>query len=175
MSKKAARAIAASVSFLRTPAHYFAASDAYRLMQAGVFCLWPISTFAAGASLGATLGSVTVADWMSLVTLSFVSGLVALLNRVRKSLEAAATGTLGTDQQLIPWWLFAVCHMAGAMFIGTMAFFVCEWLDLNSYLEALIIALFSWSGAKLADKWADTLSDGLLSRFTAIFANGNKD
>jgi len=159
-------------------AKFFLRSDAVAMIRTLVLLLWPITALAAAQSLGATLSGVTFADWFSLLTLSFVSGLVALLHRVRKSLEAAARVSTGevvdmSDRQLIPWWLFALCHMAGAMFIGVLAFFVCEWLDFNSHLEALCIALASWSGAKLADRWADAFSDGLAARVGAVFGKQN--
>lgn len=153
----------------------FNARDAVRMMQMIVICLWPVATLAAGQSLGAALTGITFLDWMSLITLSFVSGLVALLYRVRKSLEAAALMAAGkdavaSDQQRIPWWIFASVHMAGAMFVGVLSFFICEWLDWNSFLEAAAIALASWSGAKLADNLADGFSEGVIARVSAFFS-----
>lgn len=157
-------------------AKFFSGSDALVMLRVFVLTLWPIATLAAGENLGSTLGAITLADWLSLLTLTFVSGLVALLHRVRKSLEAAALHADGKevepmDLQRIPWWLFALCHMAGAMFVGTLMFFACEWLDLNSHLEALSIALAAWRGAKFADQWADGLSDGVMNRISAVFGN----
>lgn len=158
------------------------AADAIRMMQGVVITLWPVAALAASQSLGSALAGISFLDWMSLITLSFVSGLVALLYRVRKSLEAAARTAaliaeaqtipmaLVQDEQRIPWWIFAVVHMAGAMFVGVLFFFIGEWLDLNSFLEAAGIALASWSGAKLADNLADGLSSGVLSRVSAFFS-----
>lgn len=151
----------------------FTARDTIAMLRAITLCLWPVATFAAGESLGATLGTITLADWLSLFLLSGVSGLVALLHRVRRSLEAAALNEPGGERQLISWWLFALCHMAGALFVGAVAFMVCEAADINNYLEAAAIALSSWSGAKAADKWADGMSDGVLGRIGALF-NGGK-
>lgn len=137
--------------------------DALLVLRALVLALWPITVLAAGESLGATLGAVTVADWLSLAVLSGVSGLVALLHRVRRSFEAAALAAPGApitdERQLIDWRLFAAAHMAGAMFVGVLAFLLCEAADINSFLEAAGIALASWSGAKLADRWADAFGD----------------
>lgn len=162
----------------------FSATDAIRMMQVVVVSLWPVATLAASQSLGSTLTGVSVLDWMSLVTLSFVSGLVALLYRVRKSLEAAAVEaaliaahktqpiyaqSIYDQQQRIPWWIFASAHMAGAMFVGVLFFFLGEWLELNSFLEAAVIALASWGGAKIADNVADVFNDGLIAKAKAIF------
>lgn len=139
-----------------------------------LLALWPITTLAAGASLGATLGSITLADYLALFTLSGVSGLVALLHRVRRSLEAAALNETGGDRQLIDWRAFAVAHMAAAMFAGGLVFLVCEAGDVNSYLEAAFIAAGSFSGAKYVDRLADGLSDVVLGRISALFGGGNK-
>ncbi len=143
------------------------------MMRVVVLTLWPVTAWAAGESLslGATLGTVSVADWLSLVVLSAFSGLVALLHRVRRNFEAVALEQLGfgTPQtslnlQRIDWRLFAAAHMAGAMFVGALAFLICEAFDIGPYLEAAAIALASWSGAKLADQLADVVSDGFISR-----------
>lgn len=148
--------------------------DHIRSLRVAVLLLWPLAVYAAGESLGSTLGAVTGADWVSLLALSFVSGLVALLHRLRRSMEAQARLAAGQpaaaddDRQLIDWRVFAVCHMAGAMLVGFIAFALCEAGDLNSYLEAALIALASWGGAKFADRWADsageTISNLLPSR-----------
>lgn len=165
---------------MHKPMRLFTAIDAVRMMQTCVLCMWPVACLAATQSLGSALAGVSFLDWMSLITLSFVSGLVALLYRVRKSLEAAATEAaliaagktqpIYDQQQRIAWWIFASIHMAGAMFVGVLSFFIGEWLDLNSFLEAAGIALASWSGAKLADNLADGLSDGVVSRARAMFS-----
>lgn len=128
-----------------------------------------MSALAAGGSLGSTLGAVTPADWVSIVLLSVVSGLVALLHRVRRSFEYDALVQAGraadvADQQLIDWRIFAAVHMAGAVFVGFVAFLLGSWMEINSYLQAAFIALSSWGGAKVADRWADTLSE----RFTSV-------
>ena len=132
----------------------FTTRDAVAMLRACTLTLWPIATWAAGESLGATLGAVTLADWLSLFLLSGVSGLVALLHRVRRSLEAAAMNEQGAERQLISWWLFALCHMAGAIFVGAVAFMLCEAGDLNNYFEAAVIALSSWRGVF----WAVTIA-----------------
>lgn len=138
-----------------------------------LFLLWPLTTYAAGASLGDTFGAITAADWVSLALLAAVSGTVALLHRVRRSFEAIALQQAGLpsdpqDAQRIDWKLFAVCHMAGAMLVGFITFLFCEAADLNSYIEAAAIALASWRGAKLADKWADGLADTVSDRISSL-------
>lgn len=145
-----------------------------KVLRAVVLLVWPLATLAAGNSLGSELGAVTAADWVSLLLLASVSGLVALLHRVRRSFEAVARAQAGrptdeADEQLLPWWLFALCHMAGAMFVGLLAFLLCEGFGINNYIEAAAIALASWQGAKLADKWADNFGDGIGDRIAAAF------
>ena len=144
----------------------FSVYESVSMIRVVALGLWPTSVLAAGESLGATLGATSFADIVALLILSGVSGLVALLHRVRRSMEAAAVNDLAGKQQ-IDWRVFAGCHMAGAMFMGLMMFFICEAGDLNNYLEAALISLASWSGAKLADRLADGLGDGLLARLGA--------
>lgn len=153
---------------------FFTFEDAIEMLRVAVIFLWPITTLAAGQSLGDAMYGIGLRDWISLFLLTSVSGLVALLTRVRKSLEAAALIARGDtatreDLQLVPWWFFAVIHMLGAMFVGALVFFGCEWLDLNSYLEAPLIALASWGGAKYVDKWADAISDGFADKIGTFF------
>lgn len=143
-----------------------------------VLCMWPITGYAASQSLGATLGSVSAADWFSLLLLSGASGLVALLHRVQRQLEAAELERLGLPgngekQVHISWKFFALCHMTGALFMGTLCFFACEAAGdfINNYMEAAMIALISWSGAKFVDKYADRLSENALSRISGVFGS----
>lgn len=143
--------------------------DPWRIVYFTLMLIWCGQAWAAANSLGQTLGAITVADWVSLTMLSFVSGLFALLHRVRKSFEAMALAAAGKDHSIDdlaygPWWLFALCHMTGALFVGFLVFSFCEAVDVNSYLEAAYIAATSWGGAKFADKLADGLADRFLNR-----------
>ena len=148
-----------------------------RMVRWAVLLVWPMTTWAAANTIGSVLGAVTASDWVSVFILTFVSGLVALLHRVRKSLEAAAAAAHGAqasseDQQLIPWRWFAVCHMTGAMFVGIVTFFVCSSFGVEPYSEAAIISLLSWTGAKLADRAAGALSDSVLARLSSMVGAG---
>ena len=146
------------------------------VLRAIALCMWPVTGYAASQSLGATLGAVSAADWISLMLLSGASGLVALLHRVQRQLEAAELHRLGMpsngEKMLhISWKFFATCHMAGAFFMGSLGFFICEAAGdfINNYMEAALIALISWSGAKFVDKYADRLSEGALSKIAGVF------
>lgn len=125
-----------------------------------VFCLWPMSAFAAGETLGGALYSHSLADWIAVLMLSTVSGLVAFLNRVKKHLEADALERAGkdfiqADKMLLDWRVFAGLHMSCSYLAGLLAFFVSEHLEFSNYMEALSIALAAWAGAKLIDMFAD--------------------
>ncbi len=141
-----------------------------------VLCMWPATGYAASQSLGATLGAVSAADWISLILLSGASGLVALLHRIQRNLEASELERLGLPgngekRVHISWKFFALCHMTGALFMGALGFFACEaagdWI--NNYMEAALIALISWSGAKFVDKYADRLSENALEKISGVF------
>lgn len=152
----------------------FTPRDTVILLRTIVITLWPVATLAASQGLGTVMYGISVLDWMSLATLSFVSGLVALLNRIRRSLEAAALISVGRpaidgDLQRIPWWVFAIGHMAGSMLAGMLAFFFCNWQEWNAFLEAIAIALASYTGARFADQMADGFSDGVIDKMNAVF------
>lgn len=170
---------------MHKPDRLFSARDAIAMMQTLTICAWPITVLAASQSLGLAMASVSFLDWMALLLLSFMSGLVALLTRVRTSLEVAAAnatleraGKAPADNPaaiLIPWYVFAGVHMIGSIFAGMLCFFACEWLDWNSFLEAIAIALASYSGAKWADRLADGFSDAFIGRMSAIFGGAPKE
>ena len=151
------------------------------LLRAAVLMMWPVTTYAASQSLGSTLSAVGTSDWISLVMLSGVSGLVALLHRVRRILERTAMVQQGlapsdaTDIRLIPWWYFGICHMSGALLVGFMSFLICEAAGsfVTNYLEAATIALTSWGGAKFADAWADKAGDGMGRLIDTVFGKSS--
>lgn len=165
-------------------ARIFSAADAIAMMQTSIVAMWPFSVLAASQSLGTAMASVSFLDWMALLSLSFISGLVALLTRVRTSLEAAAANAAAERAGLpitqipgvilIPWYVFAGVHMAGSVFAGIICFFACEWLDWNSFLEAIAIALAAYSGAKGMDRLADGFSDAFVTRLSAVFGGSAK-
>lgn len=155
------------------------------MLRGVLLMLWPLSALAAvdslGSTLGATLGAITLRDWASLAVLSGFSGAVALLHRVRKSFEAVAIAAASGQpvdleaRQLIDWRLYASCHMGGALFAGLMAFFLGEAMGLNAYLEAAGIALSSWGGAKLADRWADAFGERVSNFLSSNSGAGNNN
>jgi hypothetical protein len=149
--------------------------DWLRMLRVFAFCCWPGIVYAASQSLGTTFGEIGVADWLTLVSLSVFSGLVALLQRVRKSFEyniLAAKGdptAIIADRQLLSWKLYATCHMTGALFMGFMAFLMSETWTWNSYVEAATIACLAWGGSKFADQLADSVSGSVISKITGFF------
>lgn len=133
--------------------------DAIRTLHAIVLILWPLSAAAAAGSLGSTLASHSFLDWASVGLLSTVSGLVALLTRIKKNMEAAILEAAGepyekSDKILLRWQVFAVYHMAGCYMAGFLGFFFGEYLDWDGYMHAIAISLFAWLGATLLDAMA---------------------
>lgn len=127
--------------------------------QLVVMCMWPMTAFAAADSLSRAFTSHSIADWVALVLLATVSGLVALLNRVRKNLEVEVLEKVGKtfdeqDRLVLSWKIFAWFHMAGSYMAGFVAFMLGEHFGLDSYLHALIIAFFAWMGAAVIDRMA---------------------
>lgn len=127
--------------------------------QLVVLFMWPMAALAAADSLSRAFTSHSSADWIALMLLATVSGLVALLNRIRKSLEAETLEKVGKkfeeqDRLILSWKVFAGFHMMGSYMAGFIAFMLGEHFGLDSYLHALIIAFFAWMGAAVIDRMA---------------------
>lgn len=146
-----------------------------RLLWVISIALWPVVTYASGESLGQTLGAIKAADWLAVIALSGISGAVALLQRVRKSIEAKALEAAGhafdaSHKLLVDMRFYALCHMAASFVVGFIAFLLCEHHDVNAHMEALMIAGCAWGGAKIADKWGDDLAE----RASNLFATSKQ-
>lgn len=145
-----------------------------RLLQVVLLVIWPVTAYASAESLGQTFGAIKSADWAVVFLLSSFSGLVALLQRIRKNFEARALEQAGlpfesTNKLLIDIRFYALCHMTASLAGGFIAFIFCEYQDLNTHMEALMIAGFAWSGATAADRIADRLVDTVTNKITTIF------
>lgn len=131
--------------------------------------LWPIAALAAGESLSSAFTSYSIADYLAVLLVSTVSGLVALIHRIRKDLESRALEAAGksydvSDRVLIDWRLFAAFHMTGSYMAGLIVFMLCEYMDYDSHLEAICIALGAWVGAKLME----VLAGGAMNRLLDV-------
>lgn len=141
-----------------------------RLLQVILMAFWPISAWASGESLGDTFGAINTADWLVVIVLSSVSGGVALLQRVRKGLEAKMLEAAGKNHDpaallLVDIRFYAVCHMAASLGVGFFTFILCEYQNVDAHMEALLIAGCAWGGANVADKFADAAA----SRISRVF------
>lgn len=135
--------------------------DIFNIIRVLVWALWPMSAFAAGETLGGAFASHSLADWVAVLMVSTVSGLVAFLYRVKKHLEAEVLEKSGkefnpADKMLLDWRVFAGLHMSFSYLAGLIAFLVSEHMDVGNYLEAVSIALAAWAGAKMIDLFADS-------------------
>lgn len=111
-----------------------------------VYMLWPTAVFAASITLGDTLHEVPLLAWLMVLIVSTLSGLAALLNRIKNDMP----------QNLA---LFVIAHMAGSLLAGLLTFLACEQADLADMAEAVSIALAAYAGAALMDKWAAKFAD----------------
>lgn len=137
--------------------------------------IWPLSTLAAGVTIGNTLGDVPLSAWVVVLVLSAISGVMALLQRMSQAMQVEqqlkfalpeekaqlerTLAALGLPQG---WRLFVTWHMAGAVLTGVLAFLVLEATTVNDYLEAVAIALASYGGARLFDKVSVVFNDRVL-------------
>lgn len=115
-------------------------------IKAIVYLLWPATAWATGITLGDTLTTVPLLAWLMVCILSAISGLAALLNRIK----------VDVPQRLVA---FVIAHMMGSMLAGLLMFFVSEGANLPDMAEAVAIALAAYAGAALMDKWAAKLID----------------
>lgn len=126
--------------------------------------LWPATTYAASMTLGKTLGQVPPIAWVIVFVLSFVSGLVSLLQRVRDEMRTVK----GERELKRSWRWYLTAHILGALFVGMLAFMFAEGTNLRDFYEAIFIAAMSWGGARAMDRLADGLTDGLINRVVSI-------
>lgn len=106
-----------------------------------IYLLWPTTAWATGITLGTTLTEVPLLAWLMVIILSAVSGLAALLNRIKVDTPVNLT-------------VFVLAHMLGSIVAGVVTFFLSEGADLLDMAEAPAIALAAYAGAALMDKWA---------------------
>ena len=106
-----------------------------------VYLLWPTTVFAASITLGDTLHNVPLLAWLMVVIVSTLSGLAALLNRIKADMPPRLV-------------LFVLAHMGGSLLAGVLTFWVSEAADIADMAEAVSIALAAYAGAALMDKWA---------------------
>jgi hypothetical protein len=126
--------------------------------------LWPATTYAASVTLGDTLGQVPAFAWIVVFGLSFVSGLVSLLQRIKDEMRTVE----GEATLRRSWRWYTAAHMLGALFVGLMAFMIAEGVGIGDFYEAVFIAALSWGGARVMDKLADGLTDGIVNRIVAL-------
>lgn len=108
--------------------------------------LWPVTCWATAITLGETMRTVPTLAWLMVLVLSAVSGLAALLSRLRDQAPERLT-------------LFVVSHMLGSLVAGLLVFFICEGADINDFTEAVAIALAAYAGAKLIDRLSDKFTE----------------
>lgn len=107
-----------------------------------VYLMWPVSAYATGITLGTTMASVPSLAWVMVLLLSTISGLAALLSRLREETPTRV-------------FVFVMAHMLGSILAGMLVFFACEGAELNDFVEAVSIGLAAYAGAKLMDRWSD--------------------
>lgn len=111
-----------------------------------IYLLWPTTAWATGITLGTTLTEVPILAWLMVIILSAVSGLAALLNRIKVDAP-------------VNLFVFVLAHMMGSLLAGFVTFFMAEGANLPDMAEAPAIALAAYAGAALMDKWAARFVD----------------
>lgn len=128
----------------------------HRIVSA-IGLLWPATVLAASA-LDQAMASITPREWLATLLLSVFAGLVALFQRIKASQEAAVKRAMGepyspADIIGVSVWLYAVSHMSGAVLVGAVTFFSAQPVLTNGYAIAAAIAMASYGGARIAEKW----------------------
>ena len=106
-----------------------------------IFCVWPATCFATAVTLHDSLRGVPGLAWAAVLIMSTVSGLTALLNRLRDIAPPRPK-------------LYMASYMLGSVVAGVVMFFICESGDVNDFAEAVAIGVAAYAGAALMDKLA---------------------
>lgn len=109
-----------------------------------IYLLWPTCAWATGVTLGETLATVPALAWTMVFMLSTISGLAALLNRLKDD----------TPKKLR---LFVTSHMLGSALAGLLIFFMSTGAGVADFYQAGLIATAAYAGAKFLDAAADRL------------------
>ena len=129
-------------------------NKALRAVQLVVYLLWAPTAWATSITLGSSLAAIPPLAWLMVVILSTVSGLAALLNRLK----------VDTPPRL---GFFLAAHMIGCWLAGILIFFAAEALsppNTHDFLKIIAIVLGSYGGAQLMDRWANAFTDHVTSR-----------
>lgn len=132
-------------------------TSAYKLLRVLLLILWPPSVLASGlVTLDQTIQDVRVGVWVIIMVLSTMGGLTSLLHRLKSDIPDRL-------------FTYVLSHMLMAWFVGGTAFFLMENINTPDLLEIPMIAVVSYSGARLMDsvtekvsKWLDGRLDKLL-------------
>lgn len=126
--------------------------------------LWPMVTWAAGVTLSKTFTDIPTSAWGIVLVLSAVSGLVSLLQRLKDEMMKPEY-----DSNIrAAWRWFTFAHLIGALFTGLITFLLAEAFLVKDLLEAVLIAVMSYAGARVMDKIADGVSEGIAGRIVSV-------
>lgn len=122
--------------------------------------LGAVPVAAAASALGDTLAGMTAGDWLGTLGESAVTGLVALLLRLRASQEATLRRTeqLPYDDDAIirgNLWLYAASHLSGSVLGGFVAFWSTHDVLTSGHAVAAAIVAVAVGGAKAVEKLAE--------------------
>lgn len=129
-------------------------NKALRAVQLVVYLLWAPTAWATNITLGSTLVGVPPLAWLMVIILSTVSGLAALLNRLK----------VDTPPRLA---FFLSAHMVGCWLAGILIFLASEVMSppgTHDFIKIIAIVLGSYGGAQLMDRWAAAFSDHVANR-----------
>lgn len=109
-----------------------------------IYMLWPTCAWATGVTLGETLATVPFLAWVMVFMLSTISGLAALLNRLKDETPAKPR-------------LFIAAHMLGSVVAGLLIFFSLTGTGVGDFAIAAAISTAAYAGARFLDARADRL------------------
>ena len=115
-----------------------------RKLRCALLFINPCVAYAAGVTFDTTFRAVSLLTICMVLILSFVFGLAALLNLLKD----------GTPPRLPA---FIAAHMLTALVTGMASFVLCEYYDLNDWLEVGVIMLTSYGGVRFLDFARDSL------------------
>ena len=103
--------------------------------------VWPLSAWAASITFGDDLAHIPAAAFAVCLLLSFIGGLASTLQKLAADDPAVRSVALEIAKDTVV-----------SLVAGLVAFFVSEWLDLQSVLEAGVITLSGYGGSRGLDR-----------------------
>lgn len=119
----------------------------FAVIRAFVLCMWPASLWAA-ESMSGGLTSLSTPAWLSLVGLSTLGGVTALLFRINAQINSAVDANSPAPVPIHNLWVLALSQMLSSWLAGAIFLLIGMHFEWASALLGAAVAISSFGGAK---------------------------